>query len=73
MEKVKEVYHKGKPIPAIDEYIKLCPKIRRVYEDDDFIISILTGRNGEPIVRVSIFENGRWIDEKQIHKIDSLI
>ena len=40
-------------------------KIKRIYEDDDFVIDLFTE---EKIVRVSMFKNGHFKDEVMIRK-----
>ena len=42
-------------------------KIRRIYEDDDFIIDLFSE---EPMVRVSIFKDGHFKDEVIIKESD---
>ena len=42
-------------------------KIKRIYEDDDFIIDLFVE---EKIIRVSIFKNGHYQDEVLIRKDD---
>jgi hypothetical protein len=43
-------------------------KIKRIYEDDDFIIDLVAADT--PTVRVSIFNNGHFQDEVFIRKDD---
>ena len=43
-------------------------RIKRIYEDDDFIIDLITGE--EPIIRVSIFKDNHFQDEVFIRKED---
>ena len=40
-------------------------KIKRIYEDDDFIIDLFPE---EPMVRVSIFKDGHFQDEVFVRK-----
>ena len=42
-------------------------KIKRIYEDDDFIIDLFAE---EKMVRVSIFEDGHFCDEVFVKKED---
>ena len=45
--------------------MKVKEKIKRIYEDDDFIIDLFID---EPMVRVSVFEDGHFKEEKFIKK-----
>jgi len=42
-------------------------KIKRIYEDDDFVIDLFPE---EPTVRVSIFKDGHFQDEAFVRKDD---
>ena len=42
-------------------------KIDRIYENDDFIIDILETEDG-PMVRVSIFEDGHFVNDFRVYK-----
>ena len=44
----------------------------RAYEDDDFIIDILKDEQGIPILRVSVFKDGHYLDETLVWKSDFL-
>lgn len=55
------------PMPAVKPPKK--ERIKRVYEDDDFIIDLFTE---EPLVRISIFKDGHFQDEVFIRKEDYL-
>ena len=48
-------------LPRID-------KIKRIYEDDDFIIDLIAGE--QPMIRVSIFKDNHFQDEVFIRKED---
>ena len=57
-----------------EQYVSLAKvesKIKRVYEDDNFIIDICNTNKG-PMVRVSVFDDGHWLDETYINKSDYL-
>ena len=55
----------------ITKFVVKESKIKRVYEDDDFIIDICETREG-PMVRISVFENGHWLDQNCVFKSDYL-
>lgn len=53
---------------AVSELLPAKKKpITRIYEDDDFIIDRFMTSNG-PAIRVSIFEDGHFVDDVHIHK-----
>lgn len=70
--RIKEAFDfKGRPIPELKDLICINQKIRRVYEDEDFIIDILKEENDLPVIRVSVFdEHGRFLDHELIYKKD---
>lgn len=47
-----------------------CPisahKVKRIYEDDDFVIDKITGDS--PAIRVSVFKDGHFVDEVFVWK-----
>lgn len=43
-------------------------RIKRIYEDDNFIIDLVAA--GTPMVRVSVFKDGHFQDEVFIRKED---
>ena len=53
------------PMPQVKPPRK--EKIKRIYEDDDFIIDLFLD---EPMVRVSIFKDGHFIDEVFVRKAE---
>ena len=70
---VKEVIHTGKLIPEFKDCIITKPKLKRIYEDEDFIIDLVTNDLGHPMLRVSIFDDkGHFLDEEFIRKTDYL-
>ena len=56
--------HKIPPMPPVKPPKK--EKIRRIYEDNDFVVDLIHSK--DPIVRVSIFESGHFKDEVFIRK-----
>ena len=44
-------------------YIMKQPVIKRIYEDDDWIIDLINGK-----LRISYFENGHYVDEVVLTK-----
>lgn len=55
--------HKIPPIPPVKQPKK--EKIRRIYEDNDFVVDLFAEDNA---LRVSIFEDGHFKDEVFIKK-----
>ena len=53
------------PMPPVKSPKK--EKIKRIYEDDDFIIDLFTK---ETMVRVSVFDSGHFKDEVFVKKSD---
>ena len=51
---IKEAFDfKGRPIPTMEEYIRLkINKVKQVYEDEDFIIDLMKNEDGSPMIRV---------------------
>ena len=69
----------GKPdkedlnLKKIDELILKYTKQRRIYEDGDFVIDLMTDEKGHPMLRVSIFDKtGKFMDEEFVKKSDYL-
>ena len=52
------------PMPPVKQPKK--EKIRRIYEDDDFVVDLIYSK--DPALRVSIFEDGHYKDEVIIKK-----
>lgn len=42
-------------------------RVKRIYEDDDWIIELLQSDKG-PRLRVSVFKDGKYLDEQVINK-----
>lgn len=68
------LYVPGEQLPLTSSFPPMPPvkppkkeKIKRIYEDDDFVIDLFPE---EPMVRVSIFEDGHFKDEIIIRKSD---
>ena len=63
------------PHPIVEPYTPYIPpvkthkkeKIKRIYEDDDFIIDLFPE---EKMVRVSVFDDGHFKDEVFVRKDD---
>ena len=51
--------------PDFKEVIYKLPKVRKIYEDDNWIIDLIGGN-----VRVSYFEDGHFVDEIILSKED---
>lgn len=52
------------PMPLVKPPKK--EKIQRIYEDDNFIVDLI--HNEDPVIRVSIFEDGHFKDEVLVRK-----
>ena len=53
-------------IPVLSEKPLKQEKIKRIYEDDNFVIDLFA----EDMVRVSIFTDGHFVDEVFVRKED---
>ena len=77
IDKIKEYDKRFKELMGLSETYSPPPmppvkpskkeKIKRVYEDDDFIIDLFPG---DKTVRVSVFEDGHFQDEMFVRKDD---
>jgi len=55
---------------SLEKFIKK-EKIKRIYEDDDFVIDLINGAS--PMLRVIIFDNGQYKDEVIVKKDRNII
>jgi hypothetical protein len=69
----------GKPdeedlvLKKLDELIIKYTKQKRIYEDGNFVIDLMTDEKGYPMLRVSIFDRtGKFMDEEFVKKSDYL-
>lgn len=63
----------GLDFKKLDELIIKYAKQKRIYEDGDFIIELMTDEKDHPMLRVSIFDKtGKFMGEEFVKKSDYL-